>query len=235
MLPNDMQIAILAGGLAIRLGALTRNEPKSLLKFEGKPFIQYQIEQIGRRGIKDIVICTGHLGEQIERCLGDGARYGLSIRYRREDKPLGTAGALKNAENLLKDSFITIYGDSYLSLDFGRMFNYFVTHQRLGMMTVYRNFDHHDRSNASISGGFVTGYSKSGRTTDMVYIDYGAQLFRKQVLNLIPAGTFYPLENLFPQLILRQQLLSYEVGERFYEIGSRQGIREFSEYLRGKA
>jgi NDP-sugar pyrophosphorylase family protein len=115
------------------------------------------------------------------------------------------------------------------------MFNYFVTHQRLGMMTVYRNCDRHDRSNTSVCGGFVTGYSKNGRTPEMVYIDYGAQVFRRQALNLVPAGTFYPLENLFPQLILRQQLLSYEVNERFYEIGSPDGIREFREYLRGKA
>jgi NDP-sugar pyrophosphorylase family protein len=235
MLPNDMQIAILAGGLATRLGELTRNDPKSLLKFEGKQFIEYQIEQVRRQGITDVIICTGHLGKKIESCLGDGARYGLNIRYSHEDKPLGTAGALKNAEKLLKDSFITIYGDSYLSLDLGRIFSYFVTHQRLGMMTVYKNFDRHDRSNTSICGGFVTGYSKNGRTKDMVYIDYGAQVFRKQVLNLVPAGSFYSLENLFPQLILREQLLAYEVNERFYEIGSRQGIREFSEYLRGKA
>lgn len=88
-----MQIAILAGGLATRLGELTKNEPKSLLKIQGKPFIEYQIKQIKKQRITDVVVCTGHLGEQIEHYLGNGKRYGLNIRYSHEDSPLGTAGA----------------------------------------------------------------------------------------------------------------------------------------------
>ncbi len=235
MLPNDIQVAILAGGMATRLGELTRNEPKSLLKFQGKPFIEHQIEQIKRQGIRDVLVCTGHLGEQIERYLGDGARYGFNIRYSHEDKPLGTAGALKNAVKMLGDVFIAVYGDSYLFLDYDSMLSYFLERDRLALMAVYKNSDRHDRSNTSIGGGLVTGYSKNGRTPDMVYIDYGAQVYRKPVLELIPGDTFYPLEDLFPPLIVQRQLLAYEVGERFYEIGSRQGIKEFTEYLRGKA
>jgi NDP-sugar pyrophosphorylase family protein len=235
MQPNDIQIAILAGGLATRLGSLTGKEPKSLLKIQGKTFIEHQIGQIRRQGITDILVCTGHLGEHIKEHLGDGARQGLNIRYSHEDKPLGTAGALKKAQNLLKDSFIAIYGDSYLSLDFREIFAYFAARDRLAMMTVYKNYDRHDRSNTSVAGGFVTGYSKNGRTADMVYIDYGAHVLRREALDLIPGDSFYPLENLFPRLIARKQLLSYEVEERFYEIGSPQGFKEFNEYMRGKA
>src|SRR4030042_4747879 len=77
MSPNVIQVAILAGGLATRLGELTRRLPKSLLNLEGKPFIECQLEQFKRQGITDIVICAGHLGEQIERCLGDGTRNGM--------------------------------------------------------------------------------------------------------------------------------------------------------------
>jgi len=235
MLPNDIQIAILAGGLATRLADLTSKAPKSLLKIQGKPFIEHQLEQFKRQGIRDIVVCTGHFGEQIKDNLGSGARHGLNIRYSHEDKPLGTAGALKNAENLLKDSFITIYGDSYLSLDFNSLSGYFLEKDRLALMTVYKNYDRHDRSNTSVSGGLVTGYSKNGRTPDMVYIDYGAHVFRKKILDLIPPDCYYPLEDLFPSLIFRKQLLAFEATERFYEIGSRQGLKEFNEYLRGKA
>ncbi|OGO07931.1 MAG: hypothetical protein A2Y92_04300 [Chloroflexi bacterium RBG_13_57_8] len=235
MSPNVIQVAILAGGLATRLGELTRRLPKSLLNLEGKPFIECQLEQFKRQGITDIVICAGHLGEQIERCLGDGTRNGMTIRYSHEHKPLGTAGALKKARQHLKEAFITIYGDSFLFLDYGAMFSYFLRRDRLALMTVYKNYDLHDRSNTSAAAGFVTGYSKNGRAPDMVYIDYGAQVFRKAALDLIPADSFYPLEDLFTVLISQKQLLAYEVEERFYEIGSLQGLREFSEYLRGKA
>ena len=229
-----MQIAILAGGLATRLGKLTKNEPKSLLKIQDKPFIEYQIEQITRRGITDIVMCTGHLGEQIERYLGNGTRYGLNIRYSHEDRPLGTAGALKKAAKELDNEFITMYGDSYLFLDFSRLFTHFLARDGLALMTVYKNHDHHDKSNTAISGGLVTAYSKNGQTGDMVYIDYGAHMFRKQALELVPEERYFPLEDLFAVLISQNQLLAFEVRERFYEIGSAQGIQDFNNYIRGK-
>ena len=229
-----MQIAILAGGLATRLGELTKSEPKSLLKIQGKPFIEYQIEQIKKQGITDIVMCTGHLGEQLERYLGNGTRYGLNIRYSHEDRPLGTAGALKKAVNELDNEFITMYGDSYLFLDFSMIFAHFLARNGLALMTVYKNHNHHDKSNTSISGGLVTAYSKNGQTGDMVYIDYGAHMFRKQTLELIPADSYFPLEDLFPVLISQKQLLAFEARERFYEIGSQQGIQDFNNYIRGK-
>lgn len=141
---------------------------------------------------------------------------------------------LKQAESMLDNNFITIYGDSYLFLDFGIIFSYFSKKGKLALMTVYKNHDYHDKSNTSISGGLVTGYSKNGRTSDMVYIDYGAHMFRKQVLELIPGNRYYPLEDLFPVLISQEQLLAFEARERFYEVGSTQGIKDFNEYLRGK-
>ncbi len=69
----------------------------------GKPFLEYQLEFLRRRGIEDIVMCIGHMGEQIERYFGDGRKYGMNIKYSHEDKPLGTAGALKKAEALLRN------------------------------------------------------------------------------------------------------------------------------------
>jgi len=108
-MPKDIKIAILAGGLATRLGELTRDEPKSLLKIHGKPFIVYQIERINKQGITDIIICAGHMGETIEKYLGNGKRYGMNIRYSQEDTPLGTAGALRKAGDLLDSVFITMY------------------------------------------------------------------------------------------------------------------------------
>ena len=67
----------------------------------------------------------------------------------------------------------------------------------------------------------------------MVYIDYGVSVFRKRALDMVPDGQFYSLEDLFPRLIASQELLAYEVTERFYEIGSPQGLREFNEYIKG--
>jgi NDP-sugar pyrophosphorylase family protein len=120
-----MQVAILAGGLATRLGDLTDEQPKSMVEFLRKPFLQYQLELLKRNGIKNIVLCIGHLGEQLESYFGDGDKFGVNIRYSREDEFLGTAGALRNAWNLLNSVFFTMYGDSYLFLDFEACMSYF--------------------------------------------------------------------------------------------------------------
>ena len=227
-----MQVAILAGGLATRLGDLTRNQPKSTLKIRGKTFLEYQLELLRRAGIKDIILCLGHMGEQIERHFGNGRNYGVNIDYSYEEKPLGTAGALKKAAHMLDDPFFTMYGDSYLSLDFPAAMRYFKSQNKLALMTVYKNYDRYDRSNTAIEGNLVKKFSKKEKTEDMVYIEYGANIFSKEALRLIPESQSYSLDDLFFILIEQHELLAYEVGERFYEIGSLSGLKEFEEFVR---
>jgi len=226
-----MQAAILAGGLATRLGKLTVNQPKSLVAINEKAFLEYQLEFLARGGVKDIVLCLGHLGQMIPRHFGNGRKYGVNIQYSFEEKPLGTAGALKKAEALLGDTFFTLYGDSYLSLDFKLVLSMIKSETKLGVMTVFKNYDRYDSSNTAVNGNLVRRYSKNGQTQDTVYIDYGANAFKKEVLNMIPEDRFYSLENLFIQLIEMEELLAFEVKERFYEVGSLRGLKEFEQYV----
>ncbi len=229
-----MQVVIIAGGLGTRLGELTKNIPKSLVSVGGKPFLQLQIERLKEQGIRDIVLCIGHLGQDIKDYFGDGSRFGVNLRYSLERTLLGTAGAVKNAEPLLADYFFTLYGDSYVSIDYQNILDFFLPLRKLGLMTVYHNKDLYDRSNTEIDGNFVINYSKNLKTQEMVYIDYGVNLFRKEVLKLIPEKQAYPLESVFAELIRQKQLLAYEVKERFYEIGSVSGLTELNELTRRK-
>jgi len=229
-----MQVAILAGGLGMRLGDVTRTRPKSMVEIEGRPFLEYQLELLRKGGIEDVVLCIGHLGEQIERYFGDGSRFGVNLRYSRESQPLGTAGALRQAEGLLQDPFFVMYGDCYLFLDFAAVMDYFQSRDKLALMTVYRNQDRYDRSNTVIDGELVRGYSKQGKSEGMDYIDYGASIFRKEALGMIPPGRFSALEDILPRLIEAGEVLAFEVRERFYEIGSPQGLKEFEEYVRAR-
>lgn len=226
-----MQVAILAGGLARRLGDLTRNQPKSMLKSREKTFLEYQLELLRKGGIRNVLLCIGHMGEQIERYFGNGREYGVNIKYSLEDKLLGTAGALKNAEGLLGDVFFTMYGDSYLFLDLSAAMRYFKSQNKLALMAVYKNYDRYGTSNTVVEGNLVKKFSKQEKTKNMVYIEYGANIFKKEVLNMIPQNQFYSLDDLFPRLIEMRQLLAFEVKERFYETGSPQGLKEFEEYI----
>ena len=226
-----IQVVILAGGMATRLGELTKNRPKSLVEIQGKPFLAYQLELLKDHEISDIVLCIGHLGGQIRKAFDGGSNYGVHLTYSLEDEPLGTAGALKNAAPYLNDTFLVIYGDSYLLLDFVKIYAYFLTQQKLSLDTVFRNNDAFDASNIVIRDNMVEGYSKSEKTPDMVYIDCGAVIFHKEVLQLIPEDHFYSLEELFLRLIEKEQLLAFEVKERFYEIGSPQGLKDFEAFI----
>lgn len=227
----EMQAVILAGGLGTRLGDLTRNQPKSLVKIQGKPFIEYQIEILKKGGVQNIVLCLGHMGEKIEKHLGDGKKYGINIKYSYEEELLGTAGAVKKAEHLLNNIFFTIYGDSYLFIDFGFITSYFNSQNKLALMTVYKNHDSYDKSNVVVSGNMVKRYSKKEKTDDMVYIDYGINLFKKEAFEMVPEGRFYPLESLFESLINMKEMLAFEAKERFYEIGSQAGLNDFKKYV----
>ena len=179
-------------------------------------------------------MCVGTFADQIMNYFGDGSKFGISIKYSVEDPEhlLGTAGALRNAQKYLDDTFFIMYGDSYLPIDFLNIFNQFKNSQKLGLMTVYRNENNYDKSNTDINGELVTTYDKSVTNKNLRYIDYGLLVLQKKILNVIPSDQFVNLDFLINYLIDKKQLASYEVHERFYEIGTLEGIRDFENYLR---
>ena len=227
------QAVILAGGLGTRLLPITRTVPKAMIPIRGRPFLEYQLALLKSRGVTDIILCIGHLGDVLASHFGDGSRLGLSIRYGREgDRLLGTAGALKNVERLLNEIFFVTYGDGYLAMDYQGAMTYFRRHRRLGLMAVYKNRDRYDRSNIVVDGRFVAGYNKRLRVPGMAYIDFGVSIFRREALRQIPPGVAFSLESLYTSLIGQRQLLAYEVRRRFYEVGSPRGLCEFDALVR---
>lgn len=232
-----LTVAILAGGQATRLRPITESVPKSLLELNGEPFAVHQLRLLHAKGIRRVVLCVGHLGELIQRAIGDGAVLGLQVDYSFDGPALlGTAGAIKNALPKLGDSFFVMYGDSYLPCDYGAVARSFESAGVLAMMTVFRNEGKWDTSNVEFdAGGFVTGkilaYSKTNRTPRMRYIDYGLGVFRAEAFQSLLAGKACDLAELYATLLQRKQLAAFEVRERFYEIGSPAGLRETVEFL----
>lgn len=224
-----MQAVILAGGLGTRLRPLTDRIPKPMILVHGKPFLEYQIELLRRHGIGTIVLCVGHLGHMVKEYFGDGSRLGVSIRYSEEgERLLGTAGALKRAEPLLDDEFFLTYGDAYLLLDYAAVMAYFRRRDRRALMVIYRNDNQYARSNVAAADGYVMAYDKEKQTPQMVYINYGVSVLRKETLEHIPPRRHYSQEELYERLIEERHLLAYETDQRFYEVGSPDGLAEFS-------
>jgi NDP-sugar pyrophosphorylase family protein len=198
-----------------------------------RPFIDHQLALLRRNGIRRVVLCLGHLGEQVEAHLGDGSMVDMQLSYSYDgDRLLGTGGALRRAAPLLGQVFWVIYGDSYLDIDYRAVLSHFLCQQSLGLMTVLENANRWDRSNVIFRDGHLLRYDKHMQTAEMSYIDYGATLLRCDALERIPADQPYDLADLYSTLIAEGKMAGYEVSQRFYEIGSYEGLAETQTYLK---
>ena len=229
----DQTIIILCGGLATRLRPITEKIPKSLVDVNGRPFLEYQLERLAERGLHDVVLSIGYLGEMVEELIGDGSRFGLSVRYAYDGpKLLGTAGAIRKAQGMLSSPFFIQYGDSFLDVDYSEVARAYADSGKKALMTVFRNVGQWDRSNVLYRDNTLVGYRKRQPTADMNYIDYGLSMVDGSVFNQLPANEFSDLSDLFEQLSIDGQLAGLEVFNRFYEIGTVDGLNETREYLK---
>ena len=228
----DIPVALLAGGLATRLRPITETIPKAMVEVAGRPFIDHQLALLRRNGIRRVVLCLGYLGEQVRAYLGDGSAVGMELRYSFDgERLLGTGGALRRAAPLLGPLCWVMYGDSYLDIDYQAVLTYFASQHALGLMTVLENSNRWDRSNVVFRDGRLLRYDKRAQTPEMAYIDYGAALLRQAALERIPIDQPYDLADLYSELVAEQQMIGYEVTQRFYEIGSHEGLAETQAYL----
>lgn len=227
-----LSCAILCGGLATRLRPVTEKIPKSLVPVTGEPFIAHQLRLLRSKGIDEAVLCAGFLGEMIEEFVEDGGRFGLHVSYSFDGaRLLGTAGAIRKALPLLGGAFFVLYGDSYLTCNYAAIAEAFERSSKRGLMTIYRNEDSYDPSNVEANNGTVIRYDKRNRTAEMHYIDYGLGVFSRPVFEDSRASEFQDLAEVYQELLHSGELASYEVHERFYEIGSPGGIRDLEAFL----
>jgi NDP-sugar pyrophosphorylase family protein len=228
----SLPVAILAGGVATRLRPITQAIPKSLVEVAGKPFITRQLEYLCKQRISRVVLCVGHLGEQVEAAVGDGSAFGLEVRYSWDGpRLLGTGGAVKRALPLLGADFFVFYGDSYLPIDFSAVEQDYVAQGKPALMTVVQNNDQWDRSNVSFRGGVISEYNKEHPTVEMEHIDYGLGVLSAGVFADAPATEPFDLAEIYHDLSVRGLLAGHEVVERFYEIGSHAGLDDTVRYF----
>ena len=226
-------VCILAGGLGTRLGTLASALPKSLVTVAGEPFLFHQLRLLRNHGAERVVLCVGHLGDQIEAAVGCGDQFGLDVSYVHDGPELvGTAGAIRRALPLLGSQFFVLYGDTYLQIDYAGVQRAFRTHGLPALMTVLRNENRWDRSNATYADGRVTAYDKGNPTPEMLWIDYGLGVLSPEAMAVAgPRGS--DLATVYKTLAECGQLAGFEATERFYEIGTPEGLREADAFLTG--
>lgn len=228
-------VAILAGGLATRLGSLTKQTPKCLLEVSGRPFIHHQLRQLREQGVAKVVLCLGYLGERVVEAVGDGSAFGLEVAYSFDGPELrGTAGAIRRAMPHLGEAFFVLYGDSWLECRYADVQAAFEAAGTLALMTVFRNEGRWDTSNVEFDGGRILAYDKVDRTPAMRYIDYGLGILDRRAMDVVPEAGACDLATVYQEMLRRGELAGFEVAERFYEIGSVAGLEETRAHLAGR-
>jgi MurNAc alpha-1-phosphate uridylyltransferase len=228
-----LPLAILAGGYATRLGLLTTETPKCLIEINGRPFVDWQLDLLIESGYSDFVFCVSYKSDVVQEYLGDGSSRGARIQYSFDgDTQLGTGGAIQKALPKLGDKFGVIYGDSYLPIDYTVVEQFFVNSRSIALMTVYENKNLFDSSNVEFIDGKLINYEKVSNSIQMHHIDYGISFFREAAFRPWHNVSSFDLSEVCHQLATQGELLGFEVFERFYEIGSLQGIGEFTQYLK---
>lgn len=236
-----MQAVVLAGGLATRMRPRTLTVPKAMLEVAGRPFVDWQLERLAACGFRDVVFCVAYLAEQIQEHVGDGSRFGVRAHYADEGpKLLGTAGAIRAAldQHPLDPTFLVTYGDSYLPFDYADPLRILETHADCdGVMSVYKNEGAWDASNTSVSGDgtWILRYEKGVKDPALDHIDYGATSLRRAIIEALPLGVPHGLDAIQHDLAARKRLRACVARERFFEIGSPEGLADLDSHLRSRA
>lgn len=227
-------VCILAGGLGTRLAGRVRDTPKPLLEVAGEPFLVHQLRLLAAHGAREVVLCVGYLGEQIETRIG-AERFGMQLRYSFDAPGLeGTLGAIRRARPLLGERFLVLYGDTYLRIDYAATARSWIESGLPAMMAVLRNENRWDTSNAIYRDGMIVRYDKESPTPEMQWIDYGLGGLKGEALALAPPDEG-DLSTLYRTLAERGELMGVEAAERFFEIGTPSGLAETDAFLRERS
>lgn len=211
---------VLCGGLGTRLRSVLSDRPKSMATVGGVPFLQILVEQIRAQGIREVILGTGYLAEQVEEHFGKGGKFGVEISYSREQTPLGTAGAVKLAEPKLSDPALILNGDSYVEWQLAPMLalaqkeeaDLVMALQAVPEISRYGSVQLGDASR-------ITEFAEKGATIGTGLINAGVYLLRKKVIADLPADRPVSLEReVFPRL-LAGRVFGVVSGGNFIDIG----------------
>jgi len=216
------QALILAGGKGTRLKPITHEIPKPLVLLQGKPLLEYSLDLFKKFGIKDILISVGFMKEKIKEHFGDGKRFGVNITYIEEDEPLGTAGPLKLAKELIKDSFIVCNADELKEINLIDMFMAHKDNNATATIALTSIDDTSKYGVAEIAGNRILSFVEkpSKEKAPSNFINSGLYILEPEVIDSIPEGFSMLETDIFPKLAKEKKLFSYPFSGYWKPIGT---------------
>jgi len=218
---SDITAVILAGGLGTRLRPAVFDKPKVLAEVCGRPFLSYLLDQLCRAGTREVILCTGYMGDMVQKIYGDTYK-SLHLLYSLEDEPIDTGGAIRLATPLFKsDVVLVMNGDSYIDADIVSYVDWFFEKDRQASILLTRVSDtgRYGMVKAEKDES-VLAFEEKGVARGSGWINAGVYLLKKSLIVSIPPGKVFSLERDFFPSLVRKGLLGYQCKGSFIDIGT---------------
>jgi NDP-sugar pyrophosphorylase family protein len=236
--PMDIDAVILCGGLGKRLRRVLTGRPKPLALINGRPFLDILIGYVKEFGFRRFILCAGYKADVLEDYYDNFNAPSLSeILVSREEKSLGTAGALKNAESLIRSPvFLAMNGDSLCKVDLKKFIAFHSRKKARISLALARIKDDSDYGKVSLGdSGMITGFSEKSGSAGYGLVSAGIYLFQKSALSLIPVNRKVSLEkDFFPRLVSKG-IYGYITGSALIDIGTPERYRMAQKLLNKKS
>jgi NDP-sugar pyrophosphorylase family protein len=218
-----MKAFILAGGFGSRLREVVHGRPKVLATVAGRPFLEHVLRYLKGQGVEDIVLGVGYLAHFVESAFGNGRELGLNIEYSHEERPLGTAGAIKKAAKLLSQDFFVLNGDTYLDLDLNKLREFHLEHEADVTITMTKtDYGRGGLVKATRAKEVIKFEGTPERRPRGWYNNAGVYIFNRKILRLLRPHEKCSLErHLFPMLLEQDfRVFGYATSGDYLDIGS---------------
>jgi NDP-sugar pyrophosphorylase family protein len=214
--PN--KVVLMVGGLGERLRPLTNDKPKPLLNVGNKPILETIIANFSRYGFKNIILSVNYKSEMIEEYFGDGSAFGTKIEYVRENKRMGTAGALSLIKDELTKPFFVMNGDLLTNINFEHMLEYHRKNHSVATMGV-REYDFQvPYGVVNVKGHLISSIEE--KPVQRFFVNAGIYILSSDVLKIIPEDSYFDMPTLFEKLIAdKQAAVSFPIREYWLDIG----------------
>lgn len=219
-LSENIDVVILCGGLGTRLRNIIHDRPKPMAKINHHPFLDILVEYLCRYGCKRIILCTGYKGDFVRRYY-DNKEYPISLLFSEEKEPLGTAGAIKNAELLIQSNVLLVMnGDSFCKINIYNFLEFHTSKESFASIALIPSDISNECGIVKITDTHrIVSFHEKVVDTDG-FVNAGIYFFDKEVLSLIPAGKKYSFEyDLFPTLIQQRNMYGFVENQQLIDIG----------------
>lgn len=215
------QAVILAGGRGTRMQPITLNRPKPMVPVNGRPFLEYQIEQLKEQGFNHIVLLLGYLPECVQRHFGDGSRWGVRIDYSIGTVDELTSTRIQRARDLLDPCFLLLYCDNYWPMDISRMWSRFVARRKPAMITVYSNKDGYSKGGVRLDAeGDACVFDRLRNQPDLREVEISYAILTDRALELLSNEDMLVEEAVYTPLAEQGRLAAFSSDHRYYSVGS---------------